>query len=199
MMDESARLPRRASIRTHTTTMKPILTLAACLPALAACGSTVKNVDPLGQVFPSVAGQSLQKQPVPIPGAYAGKPVVLLVGYVQETQFDLDRWAVGLTMAKLPVPAVEVPTIPGLVPSMISGWIDSGMRSGIPAEDWASVVCVYGSDAKKIVAITGNQSPRNGRVFLLDAQGKVAWFHDRGFSAGKLAELDAKARELASR
>ena len=33
MMDESARLPRRASIRTHTTTMKPILTLAACLPA----------------------------------------------------------------------------------------------------------------------------------------------------------------------
>lgn len=199
MMRDHARPSRRASKRPDTTTMKPILILAACLPALSACGSTVKNVDPLGQAFPNVAGQSLQKQAVAIPGAWAGKPVVLLVGYVQETQFDLDRWAVGLTMAKLPVPVVEVPTIPGLVPSMISGWIDSGMRSGIPAEDWASVVCVYGSDAKKIVAITGNQGPRNGRIFLLDEAGKVAWFHDRGFSAGKLAELDAKARELASR
>jgi hypothetical protein len=60
------------------------------------------------------------------------------------------------------------------------------------------VVCVYGGDAKKIVAITGNEQPRNGRIFLLDAEGKVVWFHDRGFSAGKLTELDAKARELSA-
>lgn len=171
----------------------------ALLPLLAGCGSTLKNVNPVGQPFPAVAGQSLAKEPVAIPGAYAGRPVVLLVGYVQETQFDLDRWAFGLTLAKPPAAIVEVPTIPGLVPSMISGWIDSGMRSGIPKEDWASVVCVYGGDAKKIVAITGNEAPRNGRVFLLDARGQVAWFHDRGFSAAKLAELDAKARELAAR
>jgi hypothetical protein len=179
------------------TIWKTIVPLAL-VPFFAGCSSAIKNVNPIGQAFPSVAGQSLNKEAVAIPGAYAGKPTVLLVGYVQETQFDLDRWAVGLTMAKPPAHVVEVPTIPGLVPSMISGWIDSGMRSGIPKEDWASVVCVYGGDAKKIVAITGNEQPRNGRIFLLDAEGKVVWFHDRGFSAGKLTELDAKARELSA-
>jgi len=147
------------------TIWKTIVPLAL-VPFFAGCSSAIKNVNPIGQAFPSVAGQSLTKEAVAIPGAYAGKPTVLLVGYVQETQFDLDRWAVGLTMAKPPAHVVEVPTIPGLVPSMISGWIDSGMRSGIPKEDWASVVCVYGGDAKKIVAITGNEQPRNGRIFL---------------------------------
>ncbi|HEU4703670.1 MAG TPA: hypothetical protein VFS37_14400, partial [Conexibacter sp.] len=64
-----------------------------------------------------------------------------------------------------------------------------GMRSGIPSEDWASVVTVYNSDAERLVQFTGNASPRNIRVLLLDAAGRVLWFHDRGFSAGKLIEL----------
>ena len=70
------------------------------------------------------------------------------------------------------------------------------MRSGIPEEDWASVITVYGSDADRIVALTGNEQPRNMRVLLLDAEGRVRWFHDRGFSAAKLLELVRTAREL---
>lgn len=166
------------------------------LSLLAGCSSTKPNRLPVGESFPAVKGKSLSGEATELPTALAGKPAVLLVGYVQGTQFDLDRWVMGLMQAKTPVRILEVPTIDGLVPTMISGWIDSGMRSGIPSEDWPAVVTVYGSDAGKITAFTGEESPRNTRVLLLDSTGKVAWFHDRGFSPAKVMELDGVARGL---
>ena len=84
---------------------------------------------------------------------------------------------------------LEVPTIHGFIPGLISGTIDAGMRSGIPQEDWASVVTLYGEDASTVVAFTGNELPRNMRVLLLDQNGQVCWFHDRGFSASHLIDL----------
>ena len=154
---------------------------------LTACQAAVPNRVPLDQTFPSVQGESLtgEKVKLPIPG----KQTLLLVGYAQKAQFDADRWLYGLLQAEIPVRIIELPTIPGLFPRMISGTIDSGMRSGIPSEDWSSVVTVYGSPAREIVSFTGNERPRNMRVILLDPNGTVRWFHDRGFSASKLLEL----------
>lgn len=166
------------------------------LGLLAGCSSTKPNRAPVGESFPTVQGKSLSGEATTLPQALSGKPAVLLVGYVQGTQFDLDRWVMGLMQAQTPVRILEVPTIDSLVPSMISGWIDSGMRSGIPREDWPAVVTVYGSEASKITSFTGEESPRNTRVLLLDRNGKVIWFHDRGFSPAKAMELDQAARGL---
>lgn len=174
-------------------------TVAGAAFLLPGCASTVANVDPTGTAFPRVRGETLSGEARTLPDDLAGRPAVLLVGYVQRAQFDLDRWLVALAQARTPAQVVEVPTIDGLVPTAISGWIDSGMRSGIPSEDWGSVITVYGEQAAAIVERTGNTEPRNARVFLLDAKGAVAWFHDRGFSASKLLELDALARSLAPR
>lgn len=167
------------------------VSLAGCLAALslAACQSVVPNRDPVGELFPSVVGESLEQQEVRLPEALAGKPAVVLVGYDQDAQFDADRWLYGLLQADLPVQILELPTLPGIFPSLFSGTIDSGMRSGIPSEDWALVVTLYDADAERLTQFTGNASPRNIRVLLLDATGRVLWFHDRGFSAGKLIEL----------
>lgn len=164
--------------------------------ALAACRGTIENRDPVGEPFPSTAGATLEEEPVELPAAYAGAPAVLIVGYKQDAQFDADRWIYGLLKADLDVTIAELPTIPGLVPSWISGWIDDGMRSGIPREDWGQVVTVYGDAAKPIAALTGTEQGRNVRVLLLDAEGVVRWFHDRGFSAGKLLELERALGEL---
>lgn len=168
--------------------------LALALPALA-CRSTIPNKEARETAFPSVIGKALDGKEVRIPEDFAGKLVLLLIGYEMETQFDLDRWLVGLLQSKTPVRFFEVPTIPGLVPGLFSGKIDDGMRSGIPKEDWGGVVTVYGSDASKIVELTGNERDRNGRICLLDGKGRVLWFHDRGFSASKLMELDRFVRE----
>ena len=162
--------------------------------ALASCSSTVANRDPVGQVFPSVTGESLSGEKVSLPPS--DRATILLIGYVQKAQFDADRWIYGLLQAQIAARIIELPTIPGIFPSVLSGSIDSGMKSGIPSEDWASVVTVYGSGAGTIVEFTGNETPRNIRVVLLDSAGRVRWFHDRGFSAGKLIELQKTAASL---
>jgi hypothetical protein len=178
-----------------------VLVLVAGVAAITmnGCASTVPNADPTGTLLPTVKGKALDGTPRTLPADLAGKPAVLLVGYVQGTQFDIDRWVIGLLQTKTPARIYEIPTIDGLVPTVISGWIDSGMRGGIPKEDWPSVVTVYGSEAARIVAATGNDKPRNARVLLLDAHGRVVWFHDRGFSPSQLLALDAAARDAATR
>ncbi len=154
------------------------------------CGKApVPAGNPIGSSFPPARGESLAGESVRIPDDFAGEPVVLLIGYVQKAQFDADRWLLGLLQADLGVHFVEVPTIEGLVPGLMRGTIDEGMRGGIPREDWGSVVTVYGDRAADIVRFTGNENPQNVRVVLLDGQGVVRWFHDAGYSAGKLIEL----------
>jgi hypothetical protein len=171
----------------------------AATAAFSSCRATVPNRSPLGERFPSVQGKSLDGQPCELPGDLEGELAVLILGYVQKAQFDADRWLFGLLQAGTPARVLEVPTIPGLMPSWFGSRIDAGMRSGIPSEDWGSVVTIYGDPGERIVAFTGNERPRNVRVVLLDREGRVRWFHDRGFSAGTLLDLDRLARELRAR
>jgi len=99
---------------------------------LVGCGSTIPNRIPDGESFPAVRGSSLDGQEYEIPGDFSGKPVILVVAYDQDAQFDIDRWGIGFFTANLDLPPVyEIPTIPGLIPSLFKGRIDSGMRSGI--------------------------------------------------------------------
>jgi hypothetical protein len=170
------------------------LIAVATLLAVTSCSSTVDNRDPLGEHFPEVAGETLDGETLALP---LDEPSVLLVGYVQDVQFDADRWLIGLLQATPPARILEVPTVAGLFPRLIANKIDAGMRSGIPSEDWEAVVTLYGPDAKRIVELTGSERPRNIRVLLLDADGRICWFHDRGFSAAKLLELGEAASRLA--
>ena len=158
---------------------------------IAGCSSTYPKRNPVGEMFPSVTGKSLEKQTVALPESLSGRPAIILIGYRQNTQFDIDRWFMGLlqTDAWQHATIIEVPTIPGLLPSLVSGWIDDGMRSGIPTEDWGAVVTLYGGAARPVAQFTGTEQGRNTRVVVLDAQGAVIWFDDRGFSARKALEV----------
>ena len=171
------------------------VTLALLVLGLAGCTSTIVNQDPTGQFFPNVQGTSLAGETFEIPGDFKGKPLLLLIGYKQRSQFDLDRWILGLVQLETPVRIIELPTIEGMVPGLFANQIDSGMRKGIPEEDWGSVITVY-DEAEPIVAFTGNENGSNGRIALLDAQGKVVWFTDRGYSAGQVKAVDTAVRQL---
>jgi uncharacterized protein (DUF3820 family) len=152
------------------------------------CSSVPKSIDPLGKPFPKVGAEKLSKQLVNLPDEFIGEQTIVLIGFVQDSQFDIDRWMLGLRYYNTDTRVVEIPTIRGVIPRLISSYIDNGMRSGIPREDWSSVMTVY-EDANKIADFVGTQNELNARVLLLDPEGRVEWFHDRGFSAGKLFEL----------
>lgn len=139
-------------------------------------------------MFPTVQGESLNKEKITLPDHYNGKNTLLLIGYQQKTQFDIDRWILGVLQADIPVEIVEVPTIAGMMPQMVQGFINNGMRSGIPSADWAAVVTVY-EDAPKIIQALGNERPQSAYAVLLDRQGKILWTSNIGYSAGQILEL----------
>jgi hypothetical protein len=39
--------------------------------------------------------------PLRVPESFSGGPTVLLIGYKQSSQFDIDRWVMGLMQAKV--------------------------------------------------------------------------------------------------
>ncbi len=113
---------------------------------------------------------------------------LLLIGYKQNSQFDIDRWLIGLDMTETRVNVYEIPTIQGLFPQMFSTVIDNGMRAGIPKSLWKGVVTIYG-DGEQVQALTGNENASNARVVLLDEKGKVIYFYDQGFAVAALNKV----------
>lgn len=163
----------------------------------SACGSVVKPASTVTQTpFPHVTGESLTRERVTIPDAYRGKNTLLLVGYTQKAQFDIDRWILGVLQADIPVEIVEVPTIAGMMPQMVQGFINNGMRSGIPQNDWASVVTVY-EDASKIIQLLGNERPQSAYAVLLDRAGVIVWSSNIGYSASQIMTLKQTVQKLA--
>jgi hypothetical protein len=171
-----------------------ILTLVI-LVVLSSCSKNVPTPSSLvGKSFPVVKGTSLAGSGVAIPDDYKGKNLILLVGYLQKAQFDIDRWILGILQADLKAEIIELPTIAGMMPQVVQSFIDNGMRRGIPKEDWASVVTIY-EDANKIIDAFGNESPQNAHVFLIDKNGIVIWSTNRGYSAGQVLSLKARLEE----
>lgn len=169
--------------------MRFLITITAIL-LLSACSTSYPNQAITGQFFPSVSGETLEQQAMTLPDDLQGTTSLLLIGYKQDSQFDIDRWLIGLDMTQTQVPVYEVPTIQGLFPRMFSTLINNGMRSGIPKPLWKGVVTVY-QDGEQVQAFTGNDKPNNARVVLLNPQGKVIYFYDQGFSVDALNTLRA--------
>ena len=172
-------LPTRKSVKISAFLMTLIIT---------GCTTQFTNKDPTGVMFPNVSGESLENDRVAIPELFADKEVLLLLGYVQNAQFDIDRWLIGLDMTETRVDVYELPTIAGMFPQFFKTQINNGMRAGIPKELWKGVITVY-EDGESVQAFTGNVNPNNARVILLDKQGKVKYFYDRGFSVTALNQV----------
>lgn len=172
-----------------------ICATSVILFSLLACSSSIPRKTPGIQNFPDIKAESLSGDSVSLPDDLKGAPAIILVGYAQNAQFDIDRWILGLKQLGSSIKLLELPTIKGIMPGMVASLITNGMKRGIPNEDWSSVVTVF-SDAEKLVDITGNENPNNARIFLLDSNGKIIWFYDRGYSADRVTELFEIAKKL---
>ena len=155
--------------------------------------STPTNVQ--NSLFPRVQGTNLDRQPITLPDHYRGKTALVLVGYSQKAQFDIDRWILGALQADVKAQIVEVPTIAGMMPQMVQGFIDNGMRSGIPKSDWASVVTIY-EDAPKVIEALGNERPQSAYAVLLNKEGRIVWSSNIGYSASQVLQLKKVADSL---
>lgn len=169
-------------------------TVLAGLLLTAVAASSSEGV-PVGRVLPSVKGTSLAGREVRFPEDLRGKPAVLLVAYRRGTQEDVDLWIRFLSQRAPGLPFFEVPTISNPVWRPLSGWIDGGMRGGVPQEKWPSVVTLYG-DAPTLRRFLGDRGGFVTHAVLLDGEGRVAWFGNEGFSEAAGRELLAVLSRL---
>lgn len=158
------------------------------------CSKSFVNKIPIGEKFPSVEGETLDKKKYNIPEDFRGEKLLLLIGYVQNTQFDIDRWTIGLDQTNIEVKVYELPATQGLFPIVFKTRLNDSMRNGIPNEIWGGVITIY-KDGEKIQEFTGNEYPNNTRVVLVDESGKIIFFHDRGFSVLALNQLISSLKE----
>lgn len=165
-----------------------IFLLALSIILVTGCTTNYANQNVTGKTFISVNGQNLEKDKIRIPDYFENDFTLLLVGYKQDSQFDIDRWLIGLDMTETKVDVFEIPTIQGLFPRMFSTMIDNGMRNGIPKALWKGVITVY-EDGDRVQAFTGNEKPNNARVLLLNKNGLILYFYDDGFSVAALNEV----------
>lgn len=168
--------------------MKSIIFITVFLFLFSSCSTPFPNQKIQGKTFPTVQGEALSGDRYTIPSDLKEEKTLLLIGYVQNSQFDIDRWLIGLDMTKTRVQVFEVPTIKGLVPKLIKGKINNGMRNGIPKQIWKAVITIY-EDGERVQKFTGNEKPNNARVLLIDKNGKVLFFYDEGFSVPALNQL----------
>lgn len=165
------------------------------LALLSGCTTTYSNQNITGIKFPEVSGETLEKEALILPQHFAGKPALLLIGYVQNSQFDIDRWLIGLDMTETNVDVYELPTIQGLFPRMFKPMINNGMRKGIPKALWKGVITIY-NDGEQVQALTGNTNPANTRVALLNNEGEIVYFYDEGFAVSALNDVREAIKQL---
>jgi hypothetical protein len=171
--------------------IKRLLSLFVVSLFLGACASyDYPSQVKIGDTMIEVSGESLDGDIIVMPKDFAGEQTLLLFGYVQDSQFDIDRWLIGLDMTETQVAVYEIPTIAGMLPRMFKTFINGGMRKGIPKKLWKGVVTVY-ADGDKVQRYTGNKRPNNARVMLLDTDGKVLYFYADGFSVDALKAVKA--------
>jgi len=162
--------------------------LCGLLALLFSCSSTYPNKVVIGEILPSFTGKTLSREKVRFPDLIKGKPSLLLIGYKQNSQFDIDRWLIGLEMMNITFPVFEIPVLAPWFPTFLQKKIDSGMRSGIPNQLWKQVVTVY-EDANVVKKFVGNENPLNARVLLIDKDGRILIQFDNGFSVPSLKKI----------
>ncbi len=151
---------------------------------------------PVGRVFPSVWGTALSGEALRLPHDLQGAPALLLVAYRRAAQADVDRWATFLRDTTPALRVLELPVIPAILWRPLQGWIDGGMRGGVPRPQWSNVITVY-EDGATVRAFVGDRGAAVAHAVLLDAGGTVRALETDGFDDDDAARLSATIAELA--
>lgn len=135
----------------------------------------------VGRTFPPVTGTALSGERVRLPRDLLGAPALLLIAYKRAAQDDVDRWAAFARREAPGLRVLELPVIPALLWRPLQGWIDGGMRGGVPRAQWSNVVTFY-EDGAAVRDFVGDCGAPVAHAVLLDAGGTVRALETGGFN-----------------
>lgn len=134
----------------------------------------------IGKKFPEVESKSLSGDKVKIPADLKGDINLISVAFVREAQAMIDSWIEPFQKMCEGRSAYELPMIDGYFWKIFSGFIDEGMKAGIPNEKHDHVVTYYG-DTSEFRKELGIDDKSLAYVYLLDENGKILW-SGKGFA-----------------
>ncbi len=122
--------------------------------------------------FPKIEVKTLSGKRLVLPDDAEGRVVLIGVAFVREAQSMLDSWMDHFEELCQGKEVYELPIIESDLWKIFSGFIDRGMRSGIPEEKHDLVGTHYG-DASEFKEKLGIVDTDLGYVFLVDEEGNI--------------------------
>ncbi len=146
--------------------------------------------------FPELKGQSLTEVDYRLPAGLPGRVRVVIMAFERDQQELVDTWIPALVALEEEAPGFrffEIPTISSSY-RVIRGWIDGGMRSGIPDEEArARTITVY-TDVSDVADALRLPTRETIYTMLLDDEGRVVWQVSGPRTDAALEELKAAVR-----
>jgi hypothetical protein len=130
--------------------------------------------DPL---FPSLSSHSLSGEKVTLPEDCRGFVTLIAIAFQRGAQGMIDSWYEPFSREfrdNQHIRFYEIPMIGSAYWRLMSGWIDAGMRSGIPAIKHPFIVTFYG-DVFPYRKELFMEDPALAYLFLLDGEGRIRW------------------------
>lgn len=156
-------------------------------------------------LFPTLSSTALDGRKVTLPDDCTDHVTLVFIAFRREAQSMIDSWAEPFDKEFGVDPRVlvyEVPMIGSLNGRLMGGFIDAGMRSGIPDARHPYVVTWYGNSERYSDILGMDDLSADdlsaAYLFLLDKNGRIRW-RGKGFSDSiGLQELIGMTRTLLS-
>ena len=168
-----------------------LLVLAAPRTALAQAGdSAVPDSIPR---FPEVTGRNLMGRALDLPIGFDGDVNVVLVAFKRHQQDDVDTWMPALRALAARRPGLRVYELPTLASGyrIMRGFIDGGMRGGIPDTTVRAATITLYIDKKPFKAALRIEGEGEIHVFLVERGGRILWRAAGRYTPEALAQLEA--------
>ena len=149
----------------------------------------------VGKKFPTIRAESLSGKEVTLPDDISSETALIGIAFVRKAQLMLDSWLEPFEDVCKGESIYEVPMIEGAFWKIFSGFIDGGMRAGIPEDKHDNVMTFYGN-ASEIRKELDMDDKSLGYVFLLDDDG-IIQFSGKGYAEEKeLEKMMSKIRNV---
>jgi hypothetical protein len=166
--------------------------LAAQQPASASTAARPTRGDTLriGDLFPSLTGQSLSGKPIAVPDTSSSRFTAVVFGFSRAGGDDAGRWGERLVSDSATRGRVNTITVAELggAPRLLRGMIASGIKRGTPLEARDRMMVLDHDDAlwKRRLSV-GETS--HAYVVLIAPNGRVKWMSEGGYDEAGFARL----------
>lgn len=142
--------------------------------------------------FPVITAENLNKQKITLPDDLNGNPVLVLIAYKREQQLNVNTWLDRMDEIGAAIPGVQIietPTISSGRWGWMAGFIDGGMRSGIPDTDARGRTITLYTDVSLFNQALRIESTNTIYAVLLDDEGEVVRMVEGDYTEAKLETL----------